>query len=233
MDILFPTWVNFNNTSVNADIHIFRLAVSEHLSKLSVYKKILSSEELLRSSRFYKAEDRERYIICRGALKQLLGQYLQTLPERIEIILDKNKKPVLKDRLQLHFNVSHSRGSIALAFSDNNIGIDVEYIDNNFDYKPIAKACFAMAEMDCLRESCNAAEEFFKLWTRKEAFLKANGKGLNDDMNQLNCLGELHEKQIAAPGYESYRIDSFKIEENYIAAVAYNCSREKLRFYTI
>lgn len=224
MNVLFPTWLNFNNASINSDIHIFRLFVNERTQKLPVYKNFLNPVELLRSSRFYKAADRERYIISRGALKQLLGQYIHSTPEQIEIILDENKKPIVKDYSHIHFNISHSKNCIVLAFSDKNIGIDVEYIDAGFNYNPIAEACFTDAEMKFMQKSANPLEVFFMLWTRKEAFLKADGKGLHDDMNKVNCLNQC---------YSSGQIVSFETDESYVAGVAYKCSQNKLLFYNL
>lgn len=233
MHISPSTWFSYDNTSINSNVHIFRLSVSNHLEKLPFYKSLLNSEELFRSSRFYRAEDRERYIVGRGVLKQLLGQYVKLVPELINIITGENKKPVLKDHLHLHFNISHSHDYIALAFSDNNIGIDVEYIDNNFNHTQIAETCFTDTEINFLRKASDPRIFFFMLWTRKEALLKANGKGVNDDMNKLSCLNEFTGKEIYNPVYEGYLINSFEIAKSYVAAVAYKSPQMKLMFYDI
>ncbi len=199
--------------------------------ELPVYEKLLSPEELLRSRRFFKAEDRDRYIISRAILKQLSGLYINTAPESIEIVRDQNKKPIIKDFEHLHFNISHSGNCVAFAFSGSSVGIDVEFINNDFDYKPIAAICFTDSEINFAEESNKPADEFFKLWTRKEALLKATGEGLHDDMNKLNCLNDPFSSDITDTDYDSYRINTFEIAKNYIASIAYSYPEKKLRFY--
>lgn len=215
----------------NAEIHIFRICINNQLEKLSFYTNLLDTEELLRAARFFRREDKERFIICRGALKQLLGSYLQTKPHTIKIILNEQKKPVIKDSPYLHFNISHSQKCIAFAISDSSVGIDVEYINENFEFHAIAQTCFTITEMLSLNENCNPAYQFFKIWTRKEALLKADGKGLNDDMNKSDCLNDCSVNEIAGSGNDTYTINSFEIDKNYIAGIAYSGREKKLRFY--
>ncbi len=233
INILPFEWSAFDDTFTRSGIHIFRLSVNSHLKQLDIYTKILDSEEILRASAFYKNEDRERFIICRAVLKKLLGLYLKRSPELIKIIPGQNKKPVIKDDRYLHFNVSHSKDCIAFAVADTDTGIDVEYMDENFNYHSIEEMCFTPAEINYIKESSIPVNEFFKLWTRKEALLKADGQGLNNDMNKLNCLKDFHVSEIKGSHYNNYVINSFKIEKNYIASIAYNCPEKELTFYRI
>jgi len=224
-------WSAFDDTFTGSGVHIFRLSVNNHLEQLEFYTKILDSEELLRASKFFRNEDRERFIICRAVLKKLTGLYLKRTPELIKIIPDSNKKPVIKDYRHLHFNVSHSAECIVFAISDSTVGIDVEYINDNFNYGLIAQSCFTIAEINYINESCHPVNEFFKLWTRKEALLKADGKALNDSMNTLNCLNDFYESDIKY--FNNYIINSFEIEKNYIASIAFNYPEKELTFYRI
>lgn len=215
----------------NAEVHIFRICIDDHLEKLNSYTNLLNAQESLRALRFFKAEDRERFIICRGALKQLLGRYLNSAPETIVIVADDRKKPFIKNDQCLHFNVSHSKKCIVFAISNSNVGIDVEYISEKFNFHPVAQTCFTPAELNSLKESCNATYQFYKIWTRKEAFLKAIGKGINDDMNKSDCLNDCSVNEIAGSGNDTYTINSFEIDKNYIAGIAYSGREKKLRFY--
>lgn len=233
VNILPFEWSAFNDTFARSGIHIFRLSVNNHLQQLDIYTKILDAEEILRASKFYKKEDRERFITGRAVLKKLLGLYLKRSPELIKIIPDQNKKPVIKDYRHLHFNVSHSKDCIAFAIADTNVGIDVEYINDNFNYSLIAQSCFTIAEINYIKESFIPVNEFFKIWTRKEALLKADGKGLNDDMNALNCLNDVSQSDITSSGLSNYIIHSFELEEDYVASISHNCPEKELTFYRI
>jgi len=233
INILPFEWSAFDETFTRSGIHIFRLSVNNHLRQLDVYRKTLDSKETLRASAFFRNEDRERFIICRAMLKKILGLYLKMSPKLIQIIPDQNKKPVIKDYRYLHFNVSHSKNCVAFAISNSSVGIDVEYIKENFSYHSIAEGCFTVAEIQYLKESAKPENGFFTLWTRKEALLKTTGKGLNDDMNKINCLNSFPISEIEGPDYSAYTLKSFEIEENYIASVAYNYQGKELQFYKI
>lgn len=233
MNLLPANFDNYNIALNNTEIQIFFLSVNEHAKKLPAYKKILQPEELSRASRFFKSQDQERYIVGRGVLKQLSALYIDSASELICIVSDENKKPVLKDYRHLHFNISHSKDCIVFAFSHSPTGIDIEYLNDDFNYKPIARHCFTCNENYLIGKSNTPVKEFFKLWTRKEALLKANGKGLSDDMNKIDCLNEACVSEIMALGYENYRMESFEIDKDYIGSTAYNGSKKKLKFCRI
>ena len=228
MNILPAKFHNYNIALSKTEIQIFHLSVNLHREQLESYENILQPEELARTSSFFKREDRERFVIGRGVLKHLSGLYLNSFPQLIEIVSDQNKKPIIKGCENLHFNVSHSKNYIVFAFSHYEIGIDVEYINDEFDYKPIAKECFTKNEIQYLEESDKPVKEFFKLWTRKEALLKATGKGLSDDMNKIDCLNQTCVSTIRDPGYDNYTIESFEIEKDYVGGIAYKDSEKKL-----
>ena len=233
IDIPSPDWLQFNNSLVDSEINIFRLFVSNHLHQLALYKSLLNSQELFRASKFFKCEDRERFIISRAVLKKLLGLCTNLAPQTIVIVSDKNEKPILKDCSHIHFNISHSKNCITFAISNKSVGIDVEYLNENFNYRSIIEACFTVSEIYFIKESPKPVRDFFKLWTRKEAFLKAIGKGLNDDMNKLNCLSSFPANEIEVSDYNNYTIRSFGIEKEYIASIAYQCEEKQLLFYEI
>ena len=132
MNLLPANFHNYNIALTRSEIQIFFLFVNEHAGKLPEYEQILQPEELSHASRFFKPEDRKKFIVGRGVLKQLSGIYVASAPELICIVRDENKKPVLKDYRHLHFNISHSKDCIVFAFSHCATGIDIEYLNNDF-----------------------------------------------------------------------------------------------------
>ena len=104
-------------------------------------------------------------------------------PNEITIENYEKGKPYVKDNL-VHFNISHSGDWVLAAFSDNEVGIDVEHIHNvNYD---IASRFFSPKECNDLFGITNEEERksyFFDLWTIKESYLKAIGTGLTKPLN--------------------------------------------------
>src|SRR5206468_4790257 len=90
---------------------------------------------------------------------------------------------------RLTFNLSHSAGLALIAIAAAaNVGVDLEYIRGQSDYADIARHFFSAAEVDCLMAlpSHLHAEAFFSCWTKKEAYVKACGKGLAIPLNSFS-----------------------------------------------
>lgn len=87
---------------------------------------------------------------------------------------DKSGKPFFKNFPWIHFNISHSKNFIALVFSENDAGIDIEK-KRDVNLK-IAERFFTIQE----RKLVTNSDSFFYVWTRKEAILKKYGKGIKD-----------------------------------------------------
>ncbi len=93
-------------------------------------------------------------------------------------------KPYFKNKKK--FNIAHSGEYVIVAFSDKEIGVDIE-ASSNFDISSVA-SYFHSEEIKHIKKSSDPKEAFFRLWTRKEAYLKATGKGIVDGIHQENCL---------------------------------------------
>lgn len=141
---------------------------------------LLSPDEAARADRFRLARDRRRFVAARAGLRRLLGAALGQAPERLALDLGPEGKPELAGH-PLHFNLSHSGELAAIALCrDAAVGIDIEQIRPLDDLDGlIATACSgreaaALATLPPRRRQ----EAFFRVWTRKEAYLKALGSGL-------------------------------------------------------
>lgn len=84
------------------------------------------------------------------------------------------------------FNISHSGTYVLVAFSNHEVGVDIEKVAP-FDVRTIS-TYFHPEEAEYILHSTNSNSAFFKLWTRKEAYLKAIGKGIIDGLHHENCL---------------------------------------------
>jgi 4'-phosphopantetheinyl transferase len=144
----------------------------------------LSSDEVARSERFLRPEDRSRYVICRAALRGLIAAHLGVPLREVSFDYGEYGKPKLSESMRcdaLNFNVAHSRdlGCIAVGWGSD-LGIDVEAIRplNDLDVM-IDKTLTATERQYVLSVPENdRLEAFFRHWTLKEALVKAVGLGL-------------------------------------------------------
>lgn len=145
---------------------------------------ICSAEELQRASRFMFAKHRKRYMAARGALRRVLGRYLNSCPAQIRLAKGAEGKPELAESMGLRFNISHCDDEALIAISRNlEVGVDLELDRQLPDALSLARRFFATEEVAAL-ESAEPARQvgaFFDCWTRKEACLKATGLGLTVD----------------------------------------------------
>jgi len=124
---------------------------------------------------------RHRYVGIHGRLRELLAQLLMLSPEKLTIKKTGFGKPFLADHPDLVFNLSHSGGAFLVAVaSDCRLGVDLECFKNRVDFSGLVNHCFAEEEISHWNRLSEAQKkaEFYNFWTRKEAFVKAVGRGL-------------------------------------------------------
>lgn len=113
-----------------------------------------------------------------------------------EIVFTKNKygKPFLLNKPTFYFNISHTRNALAVAFSNHEIGIDVESI-KTVDFA-IANRFFTSSERDYLFAHRNPKRAFYEIWTKKEAYIKWMGTGLSTPLTAFNVLDHMIDSMI-------------------------------------
>jgi len=149
----------------------------------------LSHDERNRSARLRFARDRQRFVVARGALRDLLGRYLGTRPGQIRFAYNAFGKPELSPEFgsRLRFNLSHSADLALIAITtEAGIGVDLEYIRPQPEYAEIARSVFSAAEVDQLNRlpSHLYPQAFLSCWTKREAYVKARGEGLAVDLDE-------------------------------------------------
>ncbi len=86
-------------------------------------------------------------------------------------------KPVFEN-IPWYFNISHSCGRAVCVLSESEVGVDIEFIKKVRAFDVIAANFFADGEIRRFRAAKNKNEEFYRIWTRKEALLKMSGTGI-------------------------------------------------------
>ncbi len=99
--------------------------------------------------------------------------------KNFELSYNEYQKPYIKD---IYFNISHSHNMIAIIISNEECGIDIEYLNPNKDITQLKN-----------RFNIENDEEFYKQWTRKEAYLKKIGTGIKisslfEEVNGITSL---------------------------------------------
>jgi 4'-phosphopantetheinyl transferase len=208
------------------EIHIWRANLDlgpEVLNRLMI---TLDTAEQSRAARFYFSRDRDYFIACRGILRELLGEYLGSSPASIEFFYGAHGKPAHRpedSRSPIRFNISHSSGLAVLAFArSREIGIDLESIRPEFAGEEIAERYFSAQELVELRALPPALkpEGFFHCWTRKEAYVKALGLGLQVPLDSFSVSLTPSQPEILR-SVDSYRwsLRSFEPAPNFVAAI--------------
>ena len=149
----------------------------------------LSDEETRRAARFKFARDRDCYVRAHAVLRRLLGRYLGVAPSNVRIVQSSAGKPRLVDNSALTFNLSHTKTFALFGFSRQGlIGVDVEHARSSVDLLSLAKRFFTASE-STLIANANASDRlryFFTAWVRKEAVVKAVGRGLSIPLSSVD-----------------------------------------------
>jgi 4'-phosphopantetheinyl transferase len=144
--------------------------------------KILSTEEQDFAQTIRNESLKKQHLTVRVGVRQILADYLQQPSDKINLAKSTHGKPYLVDYPEIHFNISHSAETLLIAISKiGAVGIDIEQAKpHRNDFSALVEKCFASEEIkywNALAETEKKAE-FYRFWTRKEAFVKAVGRGI-------------------------------------------------------
>jgi 4'-phosphopantetheinyl transferase len=180
-------------------VYLLQLSLFDY-SELFCY---LSEDERIRADRLKIDEKKKQFVITRGALKKLLSNSLDKPGENIEISYGEYKKPFIKEKINnktVEFNVSHSGDYALIAITlKNKVGIDIEKINYDIDYSSLSNRFFSQQENKELLniDKSKQLEVFYRVWARKESFIKAIGKGVAFGLDNFSVsIDEVNNTQI-------------------------------------
>jgi len=163
------------------EVQIFVIDTSLFQAETEMLGTYLNGCEKVRFERFRFKEDADHFLITRGLLRFLAGKYLNMKPGEISFYHNKYGKPFLSNNSHLQFNVSHSKHISVIAFTSyDQVGIDIEFTNPELNFKALAETTFTDEEQTLLNELSlgSIPQNFFKLWTKKEAVVKMSGNSL-------------------------------------------------------
>lgn len=159
----------------------------ERIEELSL---LISEEKRQRINKFNRRIDKLRAIYGELIIAYMVMKEKNIKNKHISFTKNKYGKPFLKGYNNLHFNISHSEEYVVCALSSNNIGIDIEKIQN-IDFEAISKQFFSEQEQKYILGnneiySINPLNRFYNIWTLKESYIKFLGIGMSMELNKFS-----------------------------------------------
>lgn len=212
--------------------------------KVAEKEALLSPDEHRRAERFHYPKDRSAFINARASLRRLLGSYLHRPPEAISFDYGAYGKPSLPETEQtgLNFNLSHAGGYALIGFTTGQpIGVDLEAEDPSIEIERLTERFFSPEESRQVLAlpAADRVPAFFRTWTRKEAFLKANGAGLSLPLEEFGVTVNLRKPvrieriKWAPQEVNNWVLSSFMVTEGLPGAVVVGGRLEGLCFYDL
>ncbi len=168
---------------------------------------------------FYRMADVQRSLFGELLLRRVLCEKLKIRNMDLRIDFEEKGKPFIQN-YPLHFNLSHSGVWVVVAFSGQPVGIDVEQIKKN--RLEVARRFFTEEEFQNLMNTPGPERSayFYTLWTLKESYLKAIGRGLTLSLNSFNIKTVQEEYFIDINGtFANTHLRIIPLESGYKLAV--------------
>ncbi|MCK4840339.1 MAG: 4'-phosphopantetheinyl transferase superfamily protein [Methylococcales bacterium] len=165
------------------------------------YRVFLNDEEIERAGRFTRTELKNKYIKTRGILRKILAHYLNIEPQKIEIKIGEFGKPYVSNK-SLFFNLSHTANQFVIAVSNvSELGVDMEICRVRKSMTGLVEKCFAEIERDYWHSLADEQKinMFFQFWVKKEAFVKAVGRGIALGLDQCVINPEQQTQFLSIP----------------------------------
>ena len=211
-----------------SELHLWKVNLSEINKENRDKFEIFSGAELKRLRTFKFEKDRFRYEITHRMKRLILAKYLASNPKDLDFTTGEYGKPVISEAfnsLDLQFNISHSHKLIIMAVTVKDaVGIDVQYHVESISIESLVEIIFSADEkifFSSLTQQHEKMKAFYRCWTRKEAYLKAQGLGLTVGLSSISVdinetpiaewlrISTLSKKEIAAWYLFPLAIDDF------------------------
>ncbi len=167
------------------DLWYVRPEWTDRRELLDAYLALLSPDETARACRFHFQKDRLLYLVTRALVRTALSSYVPEVESRAWVFAaNKHGKPFVTHPAGFgrRFNLTNTRGLVACAVSDaGDVGLDAEFLGKDRNDLALARRYFSHEEAEYLESAPpdRRLEVFYRLWTLKEAYIKAQGMGLS------------------------------------------------------
>jgi 4'-phosphopantetheinyl transferase len=212
------------------EVHLWTIERDRN-ADLSLLSRCLSPAEQQRARRLRVEQRRESFIYNRALARHILASYAGLAPQSVPLTTSPQGKPLWEGggATGVSFNLSH-RGDLAiLAVSQRRtVGVDLEVLDAGNDYEAIARQALSLRELALYRQlpPDERPAAVLRIWTCKEAFLKALGVGLSRPLPQIEVtFSMLEPARILATGSDQespgdWLLESWSPRAGWFAALA-------------
>ncbi|MGH7193877.1 MAG: 4'-phosphopantetheinyl transferase family protein, partial [Candidatus Saccharimonadales bacterium] len=164
----------------DVEVEVWRVALEQPPDAVERLNTLLADDELARSARYRFESDWRRSIVRRGALRSILAEYVGLAAADLRFAYGPQGKPSLAaPDAEIYFNLSHSGELALVAVGQTPLGVDLERWREVADADLVARRFFTPNEVAIQRAALDGNRLFLQHWTRKEAIIKAVGKGLS------------------------------------------------------
>ena len=217
------------------EVHLVRARIDLTTPNLDAfYRRALSQQEQARADRLIDPRRAREWSAARASLRYILAHAPGAPNDPLEIVFGagSHKKPHLAqtredDARGLCFNLSHSGAWALVALThEDEIGVDVEHCDLTRPTPALAKYAFSSDEYTRWQALSGHEQKvaFYRLWTRKEAYIKALGMGLHLDLKSFDLSHEEQSPRLLAARHdrrnEAIVLESFMVDEHHQGALA-------------
>lgn len=203
----------------------------QDLSQLEARLDILEAEERQQLERASTPKHYRQVLVTRLLVRYLLSLYADVTPGDWRFTSNQYGKPRISAptaSCHLAYNISRTSGLVLIGIGNiGSLGIDTEYLRREADIVSITQGYFHSREVELLKTFAGERQRecFFRLWTVKEAYLKAQGLGLFMSLDSI-CVGEFGASSFGyainsdhAPAAGNWHIESIDLGANRIAAI--------------
>jgi 4'-phosphopantetheinyl transferase len=215
---------------LDGEVHLYSLTLPHDVVELTRLQRLLSTSELDRAALLKNSRAARRSIAGRGILREILGGYLGINPAEVPLAAGEHGKPfVAEPGESLRFNLSHAGELMVLAVTSGiEAGIDIEAVEPDKPLADMAKLAFSrheQEELGAIPSGLQRTTAFYRCWVRKEACLKACGRGfsLSSGSFDVTPLGKDALTAIVRCNQAYWRILDLDVAPHCQAALALEC----------
>ena len=207
-------------------IEVWIIDTGKNSRQLAAHYEILSNQEQQQAARLKKPKHAAAYIVAHSFLRHVLSSHLKIAPDIVGFTTNLFGKPLLTNISKgLFFNLArtHGRAAVAINYACP-IGIDIEGLNHDFDYSSVLSTVLSNNELNSFNQLGEelTTRAFYKVWTQKEAIIKALGKGLSYPIKKVTtCVDPRQPAGILAIDDAWLQLASLDITE--IATASKDC----------
>ena len=227
-----------SDTAAERDVDVWRLDCARHRNADRVFDSALDARERARLRIMRRADARRRFSAGRWLARHVLARRLGYAEAEVELTIGAHGRPSLVTG-DVDFNLSHAGSFVVLALSTTQVGIDIEATNRAASWRSIAHRFFSAVETAAI-EACAETEQrtaFFRIWVRKEAFVKALGTGVATGFDRFDVSAGAKPALIGAriDGVDAgeWSIRDFDSGPGHLGAVAVRAVRPIVRIHDV